>query len=54
MENGLSKKQCDTSKIFNIQILGTPVRESRKFGDKVFTKEIIKQFPKFEVHEFLF
>lgn len=37
-----------------MQILGIPVKESRKFGDKEWTKEIIKHLHKSEAHEFLF
>lgn len=49
-----TKGNCDTSRRFNIQILGITLRKSRKFEGKAFTREITKQFPKSEAHKFLF
>lgn len=41
----MDERKNMTSKIVNIQIIGILVRESRKFGDKQFSKKI-DNFPK--------
>lgn len=50
----MKQKESIKSKRLNIQTLGIPIKESRKFEAKGWIKEIIKQLCKSEAHEFLF